>query len=253
MPLLHQSVTLSLRLDRQAVKQPRLAHRKTADVDHFLHCTLDIGDNFAGFERHQLAERVFHFAQSVAEAANGFATDGSRRSAPFQKRFLRARNCRVVVIARSSLHGGEFPTINWRDFVDLAAAATPFPAKDARIFPGDAEFLENGLHDYLRRRRQYLRISSVASSRTPAVRSSAGRKRIELSPERRVSRPRSKKPFQNSSRVFGSGRSNARNSPRPRAAEIIGSSRCKSRSWARKYVPTFAALSTRRSSSIIRK
>ena len=60
----------------------------------------------------------------------------------------------------------------------------------------------------------------MASSITSPVISSAGRNRIEFSPERSVRTPRSKKPFQNSSRVFASGRSKARNSPRPRAAEI---------------------------------
>src|SRR5947207_3257726 len=73
---------------------------------------------------------------------------------------------------------------------------------------------------YLFLRLQNSRISSIASSITPAVISSAGRKRIEFSPERRVKTPRSKKPCQNSSRVFGSGKSKARNNPRPRAAEI---------------------------------
>src|SRR6059036_400099 len=58
---------------------------------------------------------------------------------------------------------------------------------------------------YLFLRLQNSRISSIASSITPAVTSSAGRKRIEFSPERRVKTPRSKKPCQNSSRVFGSG------------------------------------------------
>ena len=59
-----------------------------------------------------------------------------------------------------------------------------------------------------------------------AVISSAGRNRMEILTERNARTPKSKKPFQNSSRVSGSGRSKARNSPRPRAAEMVGSSRC---------------------------
>src|SRR4029453_17406303 len=101
--------------------------------------------------------------------------------------------------------------------------------------------------------RQNFRIASIASSITSAVISRGGRNRIEFSPDRSVSTPRSKKPFQNSSRVFASGRSKARNNPRPRAAEIRGSSCCKARSCSRKYPPTFPAFSTRCSFSMMRR
>src|SRR5205085_3529882 len=106
--------------------------------------------------------------------------------------------------------------------VDLRAAARPFAIEDACVVLAEREFFEDRLHDYFRFR-QYCRIKPIASSTTWAVISSAGRKRIERSPERNVSTPRSNKPFQNRSRVSPSGKSNARNNPRPRTAVIIGS------------------------------
>src|SRR5207245_10698719 len=105
-------------------------------------------------------------------------------------------------------------------FVELRAAAAPFAIEYPAVVVANPEFIENRLHNYPRRCRQNLRISSTASSITSALILSAGRNRIEFSPERRVKTPRSKKPCQNCSRVFASGRSNARNNPRPRAAEI---------------------------------
>ena len=80
--------------------------------------------------------------------------------------------------------------------------------------------------------------------------SSAGRKRIALSPDFKTRTPRSKRPFQNSSRVFGSGRLKAMKRPRPRTADTIGSSRCNSCNDFRKCAPTLAAFATRFSSSM---
>src|SRR3984893_11460252 len=171
---------------------------------------------------------MFRVAQRVAQTSNCFPADRSGCDAPFQKCFLRARDCLFKILFGCGVNAGQAPAINGRDLVDLRTAATPFTAKGARIFVGDAELLENRLHDYLQRR-QYLRIKSTASSTTSSVVSSAGRKRIDCSPERNVSTPRSNKPFHISSRVFASGRSKARNIPRPRTALTKSNSLCKAR------------------------
>src|SRR5205823_3508634 len=82
--------------------------------------------------------------------------------------------------------------------------------------------------------RQYLRKISIASSTTSFVMSSAGRKRMECSPDFKTSRPESNSFRQTSSRVLASGRSKAMNKPRPRTADTISHSRCQSRSCSRK-------------------
>src|SRR4030095_5397261 len=230
MPLLHQTMTRPFGLDRQAIEHARLADGEIADVDHLLHLAFAFRDDLPSLQRDQLTELVFQFAQGVAKTANGLAAHWPGRDAPFKKRFLRSCNCLVVIFVRSRAHAGESLSINRRDFVDLGATSAPFAAEDAGIVIGQAEFIKNCLHAYLRRCLQNLRINSIASSITSAVISSGGRKRIEFSPERSVRTPRSKNPFQNCSRGFGSGRSKARKRPRPRAAEIAVSSRCRSRS-----------------------
>src|SRR5262249_18235756 len=165
----------------------------------------------------------------------------SRCDAPFQKGFARARKRFLVIVGRSGADTGDSAPIDRRNFLNRRAAAAPFAIKDAGVVVGETQFFERCFHVirfntstlqpyYLRLCRQNLRINSVASSIASAVMSSAGRKRIEFSPERSVKTPRSKNPCQNSSRVFGSGRSNARNTPRPRAAVMSGSSVCRSRS-----------------------
>src|SRR5438105_8872744 len=222
MPLLHQTVTRPFRLNRQAIKHSRLTDREIADVDHLLHFAFAFGDNFSGLERNELTKLVFQFAERVSQTANSVAANGPGSLSPFLKSFLRARNRRFVIVVRRRANAGELCSINRRDLVDLRAAAAPLAVEDAGIFLAEREFFEHRLHCYFRFR-QYCRIESIASSTTFAVMSSAGRKRIEQSPDRNVSTPRSNNPFQNLSRVSPSGRSNARNNPRPRTAVIIDS------------------------------
>src|SRR6266480_1198134 len=255
MPLLHQPVTRSFRLDRKAIEHARLADCEIADINHLLHFAFAFGDNFSGLERDELAELVFQVAQCVAKTANSVAAHRTRSRTPFQERFLSTRNRLVVIIIRCGTHTCDSPPINRRNLVDLRSATAPFAIEDAFVNFSKTELFENRLHnlnggiprlrDAVRqssarravapyqnyfRLRQNCRIASIASSITSAVMSSGGRNRIEFSPERSVSTPRSKKPFQNCTRVFASGKSKARNSPRPRAAEISGSSFCRSRS-----------------------
>ena len=97
MPLFHQAVAWSFRLNRQSIEHARLADGEIADVDHFLHFAFAFGDDFPGLERHQLAELMFQFAQRIAQAANSFTAHRSRRDTPLQKRFLRARDRSIVI------------------------------------------------------------------------------------------------------------------------------------------------------------
>src|SRR6266404_1242342 len=220
------------RLNGQAIKHARLTDSQIADVDHLLSFALAFGDDLPRFHRHELAEVMFRVAQRVAQAADSFAAYWSGSDTPFQKCFVCPANRSFVIFIGRCPNAGEFPAVDWRDLVDLRApaAAGPFAAKGARIFLGQIESLENRLHPYLRRPRQYFRTTSIASSTTSAVMSSAGRKRIEFSPERSVSTPASNKPFHISSRALASGRSKARNIPRPRTALMKSNSFCSSRS-----------------------
>src|SRR5437867_7357614 len=278
MPLLHQAVTRSFRLNCQAVEHARLADCEIADINHLLHFAFAFCDNFSRLERDELAELVFQFAQCVTKTANSVAAYRTRSRTPFQERFLSTRNRLVVIIIRCGTHTCDSPPINRRNLVDLRSATAPFAIEDAFVNVSKTKLFENRLHNLsggiprLRdavhqssarpavapyqnyfRLRQNCRIESIASSTTSAVMSSGGRNRIEFSPDRSVSTPRSKRPFQNSSRVFASGRSKARNSPRPRAAEISGSSFCRFRSRTKKYPPTFSAFSTKCSFSTMRR
>src|SRR5437660_8044203 len=255
MPLFHQPVTRSFRLNCQTIEHPRLADCEIADIDHLLHFAFAFGDNFSGLEGDELPELVFQFAQCVAKTANSVAAHRTRSRTPFQERFLSTRNRLVVIIIRRGTHTCDSPSINRRNLFDLCTTTAPFAIEDAIVYVSEAKLFENRLHNLsggiprLRdagrqssarpavapyqnyfRLRQNCRIDSIASSITSVVMSSGGRNRIEFSPERSVSTPRSKKPFQNASRVLASGRSKARNSPRPRAAEISASSFCRSRS-----------------------
>src|SRR5205823_9196715 len=101
MPLLHQTMVFSLRLNRQAVKHARLADGEIADIDHLLHFAFAFSDDLAGLEGDELAELVFRFAQRIAKPAYRVAAHRSRRRAPFQKSFLRARNRLVIIVGRS--------------------------------------------------------------------------------------------------------------------------------------------------------
>src|SRR6266436_7960890 len=167
---------------------------------------------------------MFQLAERVSETTDGVATDWSGSFSPLFKRFLRPTDRRLVILVRGGADARELCSVDGRDLVDLrvSLAAGPLTGEDARIFLAQSEFLEDRLHRYFRFR-QYCRIKPIASSTTSAVMSSAGRKRIDRSPERNVNTPRSNRPFQNLSRVSASGRSNASNNPRPRTAEIVGS------------------------------
>src|SRR5205809_324707 len=234
-------MTRPLRLDRETIKHARLADGEITNVNHLLHFPFAFGDDFSGLKSHKLAELMFRLAQCVTETTNRLAADRPGRDAPFQKCFVRAGDRTVVIFIGCCAHAGESSPVDRRNFVDLRAAAPPFTVEHAGVLVRKPQFFERCFHvirfnastlqpSYLGLCRQYLRITSIASSITSAVISSAGRKRSEFSPERSVKTPRSKKPCQNSSRVLASGKSKARNRPRPRAAESSGSSRCKSRS-----------------------
>ena len=73
MPLLHHPVPRPLRAHRQAVELTREAGREVADVDHLLHFAVPLGADLPHLERHEIAERLLHLAQRVAQVAHELA------------------------------------------------------------------------------------------------------------------------------------------------------------------------------------
>src|ERR1700720_3440444 len=104
MPLLHQTMIFSLRLNREAVEHPRLADGEIADVDHLLHLAFAFRDDLAGLERHELAELGFRVAERVAELADGLAANRAGRRAPRLKGILSPRDCLFVFGIGSRTH-----------------------------------------------------------------------------------------------------------------------------------------------------
>src|SRR4029077_1501602 len=123
MPLLHQTVIFSLRLDRQAIKHARLTDCEIADVDHLLHFAFPLRDDLSSLECYELPELMFRFPERVAETANGLAADRPGRITPFQKRFLRTGDGRFVIVVGRRVHARQFASIDRGDLVDLAASA----------------------------------------------------------------------------------------------------------------------------------
>src|SRR5437763_2964338 len=146
MPLLHQPVTRSFRLDRKAIEHARLADCEIANVDHLLHFAFAFGDNFSGLERDELAELVFQFAQCVAKTANSVAAHRTRSRAPFQERVLSTRNRLVVIVIRCGTHTCDSPSINRRNLVDLCSATAPFAIEDTIVYVGKTELFESRFH-----------------------------------------------------------------------------------------------------------
>ncbi len=117
-----------------------MADGEVADVDHFLHFAFAFRQNFAGLEGDELTKLVFQFAQRISQTPDGVAANWPWRNAPFQKRFLCARDRLVVIISRRGANARQFLSINGRDFVDLRAATTPLTVKDAGVVVGEPEF-----------------------------------------------------------------------------------------------------------------
>src|SRR6266545_3638011 len=134
MPLLHQPVTRSFRLNCQPIKHARLADREVADIYHLLNFAFPFSDDLTSLERDQLAELVFQFAQCVTQATNGLTAHRTRSRTPFQKRFLSTRNRLVIIVIRCGAYAGDSASINWRNLVDLCTATAPFAIKDAVVY-----------------------------------------------------------------------------------------------------------------------
>ena len=82
MPLLHQAMIFSLRLNGEPVKHTRLTDCEITNVDHLLHLTFAFGDDLAGLQCHELAELAFKIAESVPELPHRFTTQRCRRYTP---------------------------------------------------------------------------------------------------------------------------------------------------------------------------
>src|SRR5262245_43896173 len=146
MPLLHQPVTRSFRLNGQAIQHPRLPDREIANVDHLLHFAFAFSDNFSGLERDDVAELRFQFAQCVPKTANSFTAYWARSRTPFQERFMRTRNRLVVILVRSGTHTGDSASIDWRNLIDLCTATAPFAIEDTIVYVSKTKLFENCLH-----------------------------------------------------------------------------------------------------------
>ena len=136
MPLLHQTMVFSLRLNRQAVKHARLADGEIADVDHLLNFAFTFGNDLAGLESDELTKLMFQLAQRISEAANSIATDRAGRSSPFFERFLRTRDRCLVILVRGGANTCQPPAIDRRDLVNFCAtaAAGPITGENTGVF-----------------------------------------------------------------------------------------------------------------------
>ena len=85
MPGLGHPVAGPLGSDHEAVQLARQADGEIADVDHLLHFAQALGDDLAGLERHQRAERLLRGAQFLAKQAHELAPPGRRNLAPGQE------------------------------------------------------------------------------------------------------------------------------------------------------------------------
>ena len=91
MPLLHQAMVLSLRLDREAVEHPRLADGEIADVDHLLHFAFAFRDDLAGLEGNELRQGRISSRATRCRAAGRFRRGPARAwCARSRKLFARA-------------------------------------------------------------------------------------------------------------------------------------------------------------------
>ncbi len=86
MPGLHHAMVRPLGGDGQPVELPGEADGEIADVDHLLDLAQALGQDLAGLQRDQLAERRLVRAQLQAEQAHQFAARRGGHLAPFEER-----------------------------------------------------------------------------------------------------------------------------------------------------------------------
>ena len=82
MPLLHHPVAGPLAGDGETVELARQADREVADVDHLLNLTASLGEDLAGLDGDEFAERVLCRAQFLAEQADELAAARRGSRAP---------------------------------------------------------------------------------------------------------------------------------------------------------------------------
>src|SRR4029077_8223000 len=85
-------------------------------------------------------------AQRVAEAPNRLAAHRSGGDAPFQKGFVRARNCSVVIVGGSGPDAGESPPVDRRNLVKHRTTAVPFAIENTDVVVGETQFFERCFH-----------------------------------------------------------------------------------------------------------
>src|SRR5437667_2045499 len=153
MPLLHQTMVFSLRLNRQAVKHARLADGEIADVDHLLNFAFTFGNDLAGLESDELTKLMFQLAERISETANSIATDRAGRSSPFFERFLRTRDRGLVILVGGGANTCQPPAIDRRDLVDLraTAAAGPITGENTGVFLSNPKLFQRRCHRWIGR------------------------------------------------------------------------------------------------------
>ena len=107
MPLLHHPVSRTLRRHRQPVQLPRESHGEVADIDHLLHLAVPFGPNLPHLEADQIAERLLHLAQGVAQVTHEVSTFRGRHFAPPLKRRGRGTDHLVTGGFRGQHHTGD--------------------------------------------------------------------------------------------------------------------------------------------------
>ena len=107
MPGFHHAMVRPLRRDGEPAELARQANGEVANVDHFLDLAEALGEDFAGFERHQLAERRLVRAQLQAEQAHQLAALRRRHIAPLQKRGAGRSHGAVHLTGASRMHAAD--------------------------------------------------------------------------------------------------------------------------------------------------
>src|SRR5688572_29612217 len=98
-----------------------------------------------------------------------------------------------VILGGGLSHGGDSAAIDGRNLLQGAATADPFAEKNAGVLLVQTKPFQQRVHAArwrgVRSCRHCTRNRSMATATVSAVRSSAGRNRIERSPQRMVSKP----------------------------------------------------------------
>eukprot|EP00760_Papus_ankaliazontas_P028430 PhM_4_TR3707/c0_g1_i1/m.62848 len=122
-PLLHHEVARALRRQHLAGDLARVTARQVADVDVLLHLADALGEDLAHLQGEQLAERVAHLAELIADLAHDLAAGGRGHRRPLLEGACRVAGAAVVVGGRGELdaEAGGVAVDGGHDVDDLTA------------------------------------------------------------------------------------------------------------------------------------